>query len=109
MTSNNLFKEEIRFLVEESDRTLAEIIIHEQYMNQRRENVNEYNLTKMSELIETVLRIWSVIDAYKYFEAVNKPITDYGNKNENQKLFVFVVEEQYVARFNLFVNELGLN
>ena len=104
MTSNNLFKEEIRFLVEESDRTLAEIIIHEQYMNQRREN-----LTKMSELIETVLRIWSVIDAYKYFEAVNKPITDYGNKNENQKLFVFVVEEQYVARFNLFVNELGLN
>ena len=71
-------------------------------MNKKQENVNEYNLTKMSELTEKVLRIWSLVAAYKHFKAENKPIT-----NENEKLFLTVVEKQYVVRFHLFVDKLS--
>lgn len=71
-------------------------------MNKKQENVNEYNLTKMSELIEKVLCIWSLVDTYKHFKAENKPIT-----NENEKLFLTVVEKQYVVRFHLFVDKLS--
>lgn len=101
MTNDNLFKEELRFLEEEGN-TLAKVIKQEQYMNKKQENVNEYNLTKMSELTEKVLRIWSLVDAYKHFKAENKPIT-----NENEKLFLTVVEKQYVVRFHLFVDKLS--
>ena len=101
MTNDNLFKEELRFLEEEGN-TLAKVIKQEQYMNKKQENVNEYNLTKMSELTEKVLRIWSLVAAYKHFKAENKPIT-----NENEKLFLTVVEEQYVVRFHLFVDKLS--
>lgn len=101
MTNDNLFKEELRFLEEEGN-TLAKVIKQEQYMNKKQENVNEYNLTKMSELTEKVLRIWSLVAAYKHFKAENKPIT-----NENEKLFLTVVEKQYVVRFHLFVDKLS--
>ena len=103
MTNDNLFKEELRFLEEEGN-TLAKVIKQEQYMNKKQENVNEYNLTKMSELTEKVLRIWSLVAAYKHFKAENKPIT-----NENEKLFLTVVEKQYVVRFHLFVHKLSEN
>ena len=93
------FEEEIRFLKEEAHRTLKKVNKQEEYMEKKK--VDRYDLKELSQLTKKFLRILSTIDGYEHFKAKSELITD-----ENTNKFVFIVENYYSLRFNLFKNDI---
>ena len=97
----NIFKDEISFLEKEADKVLIQIRYQEQYMNEQNKNVDHYNLQKLTDLVDKILRIFSVIDTYKIFREKNEEITD-----QNTQSFISTAEKCYNERFKLFKDHI---
>lgn len=78
----------IQFLKVEEKRIFKKIEKYE------KKGKTDNNTRRISELVDKILRIWSLIDTFKYF---TQPITD-----ENINTFIQTVEKHYFNNFNNF-------
>lgn len=97
----NIFKDEISFLEKEADKVLIQIRYEEQYMNEQNKNVDHYNLQKLTDIVDKILRIFSVIDTYKIFREKNEEIT-----YQNTQNFILTAKKCYNERFKLFKDHI---
>ena len=79
----NIFKDEISFLEKEADKVLIQIRYEEQYMNEQNKNVDHYNLQKLTDIVDKILRTFSVIDTYKIFREKKRR----NNRSKHSKFY----------------------
>ena len=91
---------EIRFLEKEVGILLGQIQIQEEYLNQK-QNVDNYDLQQLEEMVEKLLKMLALIDAYQYFKSKKLCV------NDNIGLFLFVVNDDYSFRIKKFKNDLN--
>lgn len=70
-------------------------------MNEQNKNVDHYNLQKLTDIVDKILRIFSVIDTYKIFREKNEEITD-----QNTQSFILTAKKCYSERFKLFKDHI---
>ena len=101
ITRTSIFKNEIDFLHEEGGILLGAIQILQQYLDYKKENskVDIDDINNLKEMIMKFLHILSLIDTYEYFESKNQAIT-------NVNSVLFMVDDCYSKRMNMFVNDL---
>ena len=78
----------IQFLKVEEKRIFKKI---EEYEKKRK---TDNNTKRLSELVDKIFRVWSLIDTFNYF---TQPVTD-----ENIYTFIQTVEKHYLDNFNNF-------
>ena len=100
------YEQEILFLKVEAGMLLEQIKEQEMKLYQAKQQnlqVNSNDLNTLEQIIRKFIRMLALIDAYRFFQGKNQPITDL-----NCHWFYFVTDGCFSNRLQQFLEELQL-
>ena len=100
-----LYKDEIAFLKKQAVVTLQQVETQETFINTKQGKI-DIDVRVLQDLIEKQLRILALIDTYRYFQRLNKSVTNGNNNNNNKTHFLLLFNDNYTGRLKRFVKDL---